>query len=85
MFYKVKEVQPLAEYDLLVSFDNGEKKLYNIKPLFDKWEAFNAFRITKGLFEQVRVDTGGYGISWNEDIDISCNELYNNGTSQFFD
>jgi hypothetical protein len=28
------------------------------------------------LFEQVKVDSGGFGISWNDDIDLSCNELY---------
>ena len=32
-----------------------------------------------GLFDRVRVDTGGYGISWNDDIDLSCDELYWNG------
>jgi hypothetical protein len=29
--------------------------------------------------EQVRVDTGGFGISWNDEIDLSCDELYDNG------
>ena len=79
MFTKVKTVQPLPDYSLLVSFLTGEKKQYNVKPLFDKWEPFKALILTKGLFEQVRVDTGGYGISWNDDIDLSCNELYDNG------
>ncbi|GHV28972.1 hypothetical protein FACS1894167_07320 [Synergistales bacterium] len=79
MFYTVKEVSPLPEYRLLVSFGNGEQKQYNVKPLFDKWEAFQSLFLTKGLFEQVRVDTGGYGVSWNDELDLSCNELYNNG------
>ena len=34
-----------------------------------------------GLFEQVRVDAGGYGIRWNDSKDLSCNELYQNGTT----
>ena len=79
MFYKVQSVEPLPEYGLLVVFVSGEKKQYNVKPLFDKWEPFKALASTKGLFEQVKVDTGGYGISWNDDIDLSCNELYENG------
>ena len=29
-------------------------------------------------FNKVKVDEGGYGISWNENIDISCNELWFN-------
>lgn len=78
MFYKVREVKPLPEYELLVLFASGERKKYNVQPLFDKWEAFRALSSTKGLFEQVKVD-GGYGIRWNDDIDLSCNELYENG------
>ena len=83
MFYKVKEVQPLTAFWLLVSFDTGEKKRYNVEPLFDKWEVFKQIADVKGLFEQVKVDTGGYGISWNDDIDLSCNELWNNGETVF--
>ena len=31
------------------------------------------------LFGSVVVDQGGYGIIWNDDIDISCDELWANG------
>ena len=79
MFNKVKMVQPLPEYNLLVQFQNGEQKLYNVQPLFDKWEGFKALGITRGLFEQVKVDVGGYGVSWNDKVDLSCDELYYNG------
>lgn len=79
MFYKVQKVKPLPKYGLLVSFENGEKKKYNVKPLLKKWEPFKALESTKGLFNQVKVDSGGYGISWNDEIDLSCNELYENG------
>ena len=81
MFYKVKSVQPLPDFILLVDFQNGEQKQYNVKPLFDKWEPFKVLTTTAGLFEQVKVDTGGFGISWNDEIDLSCNELYYNGGS----
>ena len=33
----------------------------------------------KGLFKQVKIDKGGYGISWNDNIDLSCNTLWNEG------
>jgi hypothetical protein len=79
MFCKVQSVKPLQDYGLLVIFVSGEKKIYNVKPLFDKWQPFNDLAEIKGLFEQVKVDAGGYGISWNDDIDLSCNELYENG------
>lgn len=79
MRHKVKTIQPLPNFNLLVGFISGEKRQYDVTPLFDKWEAFKSLRSTPGLFEQVKVDAGGYGISWNDEIDLSCDELYHNG------
>lgn len=79
MFHKIATVQPRDDYKLLVGFVSGEKKIYDVKPLFDRWEAFRALAGEAELFEGVRVDTGGYGVVWNDDIDLSCDELYCNG------
>jgi len=35
-----------------------------------------------GLFWNVKTDLGGYGISWNDEIDLSCDELWENGIEQ---
>ncbi|KXB93270.1 hypothetical protein HMPREF3191_00540 [Veillonellaceae bacterium DNF00626] len=76
MFHKVREVTPLENYRLFVEFDNGERKIYHIKPLLAKWDPFKDLVTVQGLFDQVKVDPGGYGISWNDYIDLSCDELY---------
>ena len=80
MFYKVKSVEAEDDYILLVTFQNKVKKRYDIKPLFEKWHVFKDLKNIQGLFENVKVDVGGYGIYWNDDIDLSCNELWENGT-----
>lgn len=80
MFQRVQAVEPLPEMMLKVTFVNGTVKQYDVKPLLSIWEPFKALSQIHGLFNQVKVDLGGYGISWNEDIDLSCNELWNNGT-----
>ncbi len=41
--------------------------------------SFTALQAVNGLYGLVAIDIGGCGISWNDEIDISCNELYNNG------
>ena len=79
MFYRVQTVHPLPDFNLLVGFQNGEQRRYNVRPLLNKWEPFQVLTTTVGLFEQVKVDAGGYGVSWNDDIDLACNELYYNG------
>lgn len=78
-FHKVKNVLPLENYMLSVQFEDGTNKKYDVKPLFSKWTAFKDLTDIKGLFEQVKVDMGGYGIVWNDYIDLSCDELYYNG------
>ena len=79
MFHKVKAVSALPDYCLSVQFAEGVTKRYDIKPLFAKWPAFQALKNTPGLFADVQVDAGGYGIVWNDALDLSCNELYENG------
>ena len=64
---------------LLVTFTNQEQRKYDVKPLLKKWDAFLPLANHPELFDQVRVDLGGYGISWNDNIDLSCDELYFNG------
>jgi hypothetical protein len=79
MFYKVQEVKPLPDYCLLVRFMTGETKRYDIKPHISEWDAFKTLTHIQGLFEQVHVDAHGYGIAWNDDIDLDCNTLYEYG------
>ncbi len=78
MFHKIKSVLPLEDYIVLVSFAEGISKKYDIKPLFEKWEVFNKLKIGHSFYD-VQVDQGGYGISWSDEIDLSCDELFFNG------
>lgn len=79
MFHKIKNVKPLENYILEITFQNNIVKYYNFSNLFEKWDIFQDLSTISGLFEQVKVDLGGYGISWNDEIDLSCNELWENG------
>ena len=79
MFYKVKFVKPLENYILQVTFQNNVIKYYDVSRLVKKWNTFNDLLTISGLFVQVKVDSGGYGISWNDELDLSCNELWKNG------
>jgi len=74
---RIKSAKPIGDSELLVRFENGEEKIYDCEPLFSRSE----FRLLKtpAFFQSVRVDAGGYGISWNDDIDLSEYELWANG------
>lgn len=78
MFHKIKRVLPKEDLIVEVEFENQTKKIYDVKKVMNKWSIFKKLK-EKELFEKVKVDVGGYGISWNEDIDLSCEEIWENG------
>lgn len=78
MFHKIKDVTALPNYKLSVQFAQGITKIYNVAPLIEKYKMFEPLKNNE-LFSTVEVDAGGYGIIWNDDIDISCDELFENG------
>ena len=78
VFHRIAEVIPMENYLLKIRFLEGVTKIYDVKSLFDIWESFSVLK-DPDLFRSVSVDRDGYGIIWNDDLDLSCNELFENG------
>ena len=74
---KILSVQALENKNLLVKFVNGVEKIYDCNPLLSM-EMFEVLK-NDAFFKSVKVDSGGYGISWNDDADLSEYELWTNG------
>lgn len=74
---RIKTVVPLKGKRLLVTFDNGVQRAYDCQALLN----LERFQLLKheAFFKSVTVDPGGYGISWNDEIDLSEYELWSNG------
>ena len=74
---KILSVQAVEDRKLLVKFVNGIEKIYDCNPLL----CLEMFEVLKNdaFFKAVKVDAGGYGISWNDDTDLSEYELWTNG------
>lgn len=79
MFHKIKNVTPLPEYKLSVQFSEGVTKIYDVKSLFHTLPVFKFLMENPEEFQNVTVDVGGYGILWNDTLDLSCDELWENG------
>jgi len=71
---KIDSVKVHSDKHLLVTFRNSIQKLYDCKPLL-VLEPFEPLR-DDVLFKMVKVDRGGYGVSWNDEIDLSESELW---------
>lgn len=76
---KVVDVIPLTDMQLLVFFENGITKKFDVKPIIRDYPEFEDLK-NPDLFHLVQVEPGGYGISWNEELDCSEGELWENGT-----
>lgn len=79
MFHKISSVSTLPEYRLKVQFDEGVTKIYDVSSLFDRIPEFQPLKDPE-IFSQVTVDIGGFGIVWNDELDLSCDELWENGS-----
>lgn len=77
MYPKIKSIKILNNFKLQVLFDNGVTKIVDFTKKFD--ESIYEDLQNEILFRQAKVDIGGYGVSWNDDIDISEYELWNIG------
>jgi hypothetical protein len=69
----IKSAKAIDERTMLVEFSDNEIRKYDITPLLNR-KIFEPLK-NPVFFRNFRVDTGGYGIIWNEDIDISEYEL----------
>jgi hypothetical protein len=74
---KILSVQPLEDKKLLIKFANSVEKIYDCKPLIERHERFKALG-NDVFFKQVKADAGGYGVSWDDKIDLSEYELWVN-------
>ena len=80
MFHKIKDLHALDDFVLDVTFDDGKRTHYDIKSLIVEYPMFAEMKDNESLFKKASVDVGGYGIVWNDDLDLSAEEVYANGT-----
>lgn len=72
MYLAIKSVQPLPNYNLILTFENGEKRQFDVNPFLNQ----GIFRELKDIskFNQVRVsfDT----VEWENEADLDPEILY---------
>jgi hypothetical protein len=77
---KIRTIEALSEKRLSVVFSDGTARIYDCKPLLDE-PVFQPLR-DEAVFQSVRADPHGFGVIWNDDIDLAESELWINGTLQ---
>ena len=71
---KAVKVEPQKNYILKITFDNGEVKMFDVKPYMEH-KAFEQLKSVT-MFNTVKIS--GLSISWANGADICPDELYFN-------
>ena len=79
VMHRIQEVSTKDNLIIKILFLNGEVKEYDVKKLFESFPQFESLADNKELFKDVSVDIGGYGISWNDELDIDAETLWSEG------
>ncbi len=74
----ISEVVAKPGKRLLVRFRNGVTKLYDCKRIL-ALPAFESLRSDDALFRNARADKHGYGVIWNDELDLAESELWLGG------
>jgi Protein of unknown function (DUF2442) len=74
---RILKAQAVDNHTLIIEFTNQEVKQYDIRHLLDN--PMFALLHQPAFFKSFQVEPGGYGIVWNEDLDLSEYELWKNG------
>ena len=77
MYPKIVNVETKDEYVIVVKFDNNDVVEYDLKPKLEE-KTFEPLK-DKIFFSTIKIDNGGYGISWDDEIDLSEYEVWTKG------
>ena len=75
---RLKSVTPLDRKKLLLSYETGEEKLFDVSPYASG--SWFAELDDPAYFQTVRLLPGGTGIEWAHGQDIAPHELYEQST-----
>ena len=79
MHYRLLSVKPQKDKTLLLVFQNGVEKIFDVRQLYSQYPQTRVFEDDQALFEQVRIDVGENGLIWNDDLDLDAYGLWEDG------
>ena len=79
VFHLIRSLSTTPDMELIAQFDDGSVRKYYVGRLIPKYPVFKTLQTDRQLFSKARVDAGGFGVVWNEDLDLSANEIWANG------
>ena len=79
MFMNALKVRFLEDVTLELTFQDGKIIRYDMARLFSKYPQLEELRRNRKLFLSGHLDVGGYGVIWNDELDIDATSVYECG------
>lgn len=79
MIQRITSIEPLPDYCLSVTFDDGKHVIYDVKDDIRQLPGYSLLGQVVGLFQQVQIDQSRTCVYWTEDIDLPSHALYEYG------
>ena len=76
---RIKQIEIQNDFLLLITFDDGKKKLYDVKDDIATIKVFKELKEEEGLWKQAKLDTSRTCVYWNDNIDLPSDTLYEYG------
>ena len=78
MFHKATKIQYGEGTTLVLTFRDGSVKQFDVASMFEKYPPLRALT-ERSLFTAGKLSPGGYGIIWNDDLDLEAETVYTEG------
>ena len=79
MIIRMKSVEPLDDYILLVTFDDDRVVEYDMKDDMKTLPSYDDLERNQGLWQQVLLDESRTCVYWNDYIDLPSDMIYEFG------
>lgn len=79
MMHKIISAVSKDDFSIETEFMGGEVKKYSLDDLLIRFPQFQKLKEDRKLFEAVKVDAGGYGVSWNDELDVDAYTIWEQG------
>ena len=80
MDYRLLSVKAIQNMTLLIVFQNGVEKTFDVRQMYPDYPQFKILEDDLELFHQVSI-IGGDGVMWNDDLDIDAYGLWQDGVA----
>lgn len=78
MDYRLLSVKAIENMNILLVFQNGVEKTFDIRQMYTDYPQFKRLEEEPELFKKVQID-GDDGVIWNDDLDLDAYGLWHDG------